>query len=78
MDKFYVSKCDYVKDLYLKDGTIFFRKSYKNSDYYVIEEFAKHSEYISSIINNLLQSNTYDISILFKEKNNNKPRFIMK
>lgn len=67
MDKFYVSKNDYVKDLNLEDGTIFFRKSYKNGDYYVIDEFYEHVEYLRNLIDLLSEDEGYDLDIIRKE-----------
>lgn len=67
MDKFYVSKNDYVKDLNLKDGTIFFRKSYKNGDCYVIEEFSEHAGYLCNLIDLLSEDEGYDLDIIRKE-----------
>jgi hypothetical protein len=67
MNKFYVSKTDYVKDLNLEDGTIFFRKSYKNGDCYVINEFYEHAEYMRSLIDSLSEDEGYDLDIIKKE-----------
>lgn len=74
MNKFYVSKVifgenpnDCVKDLILEDGRVFFRKSYKNGDCSVIEEFSEHAGYLRNLIDLLSEDEGYDLDIIKKE-----------